>query len=134
VLYVDIDVHHGDGVEEAFYRTDRVMTCSFHKYGKYFPGTGDLTVCIYYICYISFLPEQDIGAGRGEFYALNFPLHDGIDDDAYERLFVTVMEKVMQSYRPSAIVLQCGADSLTGDRLGCFNLTLKGILYIYLPI
>ncbi len=45
VLYVDIDIHHGDGVEEAFYTTDRVMTCSFHKYGEYFPGTGDLRVC-----------------------------------------------------------------------------------------
>ncbi len=44
VLYVDIDVHHGDGVEEAFYTTDRVMTCSFHKYGEYFPGTGELRV------------------------------------------------------------------------------------------
>lgn len=44
VLYVDIDVHHGDGVEEAFYTTDRVMTCSFHKYGEFFPGTGDIKV------------------------------------------------------------------------------------------
>lgn len=44
VLYIDIDVHHGDGVEEAFYTTDRVMTCSFHKYGEYFPGTGELRV------------------------------------------------------------------------------------------
>lgn len=46
VLYVDIDVHHGDGVEEAFYTTDRVMTVSFHKYGEFFPGTGELRVCI----------------------------------------------------------------------------------------
>lgn len=46
VLYVDIDIHHGDGVEEAFYTTDRVMTCSFHKYGEYFPGTGDLRVSV----------------------------------------------------------------------------------------
>lgn len=45
VLYIDIDIHHGDGVEEAFYTTDRVMTVSFHKYGEYFPGTGDLRVC-----------------------------------------------------------------------------------------
>ena len=45
VLYVDIDVHHGDGVEEAFYTTDRVMTVSFHKYGEFFPGTGELRVC-----------------------------------------------------------------------------------------
>lgn len=44
VLYIDIDIHHGDGVEEAFYTTDRVMTVSFHKYGEYFPGTGDLKV------------------------------------------------------------------------------------------
>ena len=42
VLYVDIDIHHGDGVEEAFYLTDRVMTVSFHKYGDFFPGTGDM--------------------------------------------------------------------------------------------
>ena len=41
VLYVDIDIHHGDGVEEAFYCTDRVMTVSFHKYGDFFPGTGE---------------------------------------------------------------------------------------------
>jgi acetoin utilization deacetylase AcuC-like enzyme len=44
VLYIDIDIHHGDGVEEAFYTTDRVMTVSFHKYGEYFPGTGDVKV------------------------------------------------------------------------------------------
>jgi acetoin utilization deacetylase AcuC-like enzyme len=43
-LYIDIDIHHGDGVEEAFYTTDRVMTVSLHKYGEYFPGTGDLRV------------------------------------------------------------------------------------------
>lgn len=54
VLYIDIDIHHGDGVEEAFYTTDRVMTVSFHKYGEYFPGTGDLRVCLlsFYFCKI----------------------------------------------------------------------------------
>jgi histone deacetylase 1/2 len=45
VLYVDIDIHHGDGVEEAFYTTNRVMTVSFHKYGDFFPGTGALGAC-----------------------------------------------------------------------------------------
>jgi histone deacetylase 1/2 len=111
VLYIDIDVHHGDGVEEAFYTTDRVMTVSFHKYGEYFPGTGDL---------------RDIGAGKGKYYSVNFPLRDGIDDEVYETIFQPVMTKVMEMYKPGAVVLQCGADSLTGDRLGCFNLTLKG--------
>jgi len=111
VLYIDIDIHHGDGVEEAFYTTDRVMTVSFHKYGEYFPGTGDL---------------RDIGAGKGKYYAVNFPMRDGIDDESYQNTFVPIVSKVMESYQPSAIVLQCGADSLSGDRLGCFNLTLKG--------
>lgn len=45
VLYIDVDVHHGDGVEEAFYTTDRVMTASFHRFGEFFPGTGDVRVC-----------------------------------------------------------------------------------------
>ncbi|CAF93492.1 unnamed protein product [Tetraodon nigroviridis] len=111
VLYIDIDIHHGDGVEEAFYTTDRVMTVSFHKYGEYFPGTGDL---------------RDIGAGKGKYYAVNFPLRDGIDDESYEHIFKPVMAKVMEMYQPSAVVLQCGADSLSGDRLGCFNLTIRG--------
>lgn len=53
MLYVDIDIHHGDGVEEAFYTTDRVMTVSFHKYGEYFPGTGDLRVCPLFCFHIS---------------------------------------------------------------------------------
>ncbi|XP_065179815.1 histone deacetylase 1-like [Sycon ciliatum] len=111
VLYIDIDIHHGDGVEEAFYTTDRVMTVSFHKYGEYFPGTGDI---------------KDVGAGKGKYYAVNFPLRDGIDDDSYQSIFRPVIAKVMEMYRPNAVVLQCGADSLSGDRLGCFNLSLKG--------
>ncbi|KAK4231080.1 histone deacetylase [Podospora fimiseda] len=111
VLYIDIDVHHGDGVEEAFYTTDRVMTVSFHKYGEYFPGTGEL---------------RDIGIGQGKNYAVNFPLRDGIDDKAYETIFEPVITNVMQYYQPEAVVLQCGGDSLSGDRLGCFNLSMRG--------
>ncbi|KAK4451352.1 hypothetical protein QBC34DRAFT_295502 [Podospora aff. communis PSN243] len=111
VLYIDIDVHHGDGVEEAFYTTDRVMTVSFHKYGEYFPGTGEL---------------RDIGIGTGKNYAVNFPLRDGIDDQAYETIFEPVISAVMTYYQPEAVVLQCGGDSLSGDRLGCFNLSMRG--------
>jgi histone deacetylase 1/2 len=66
-----------------------------------------------------------VRSGRG--YSVNFPLNDGIDDTSYEQLvFRPVIGKIMEVYRPGAVVLQCGADSLTGDRLGCFNLTLKG--------
>ncbi|KAJ2920354.1 hypothetical protein MD484_g99, partial [Candolleomyces efflorescens] len=111
VLYIDIDVHHGDGVEEAFYTTDRVMTVSFHKYGEYFPGTGEL---------------RDVGIMKGKYYALNFPLRDGISDENYKSVFEPVIRSVMETYNPSAIVLQCGTDSLSGDKLGCLNLSMRG--------
>eukprot|EP00741_Cyanophora_paradoxa_P005794 tig00000113_g5615.t1 len=111
VVYIDIDIHHGDGVEEAFYCTDRVMTVSFHKFGEYFPGTGDI---------------KDVGAEVGRNCAINFPLKDGIDDQSYETIFKPIMTKVMENFRPGAVVLQCGADSLAGDRLGSFNLTTRG--------
>lgn len=112
VLYVDIDIHHGDGVQEAFYLTDRVMTLSFHKYGNhFFPGTGDMF---------------ELGVENGRFYSLNVPLRDGIDDPGYANLFKPIMQAVVNHYQPSCIVLQCGADSLGCDRLGCFNLSIKG--------
>lgn len=111
VLYIDTDVHHGDGVEEAFYTNDRVMTCSFHKFGEFFPGTGNLT---------------DIGIGKGKYHAINIPLRDGIDDASYKSIFEPIITKIMEWYQPSAIVLQCGGDSLSGDRLGPFNLSMRG--------
>ncbi|PPJ60965.1 hypothetical protein CBER1_11246 [Cercospora berteroae] len=111
VLYIDIDVHHGDGVEEAFYTTDRVMCVSLHKYGEFFPGTGDL---------------RDIGIGQGKHHSVNVPLRDGIDDASYKDVFESVTTWAVEFFQPGAIVLQCGADSLSGDRLGAFNLSLAG--------
>ncbi|KAJ8324605.1 histone deacetylase [Batrachochytrium dendrobatidis] len=112
VVYIDIDVHHGDGVQEAFYHSNRVMTVSFHRYdGQFFPGTGALS---------------ETGARKGKNYAINIPLHQSIDDASYAYIFTQIMSNVMQTFRPTAIVLQCGADSLASDRLGCFNLSIKG--------
>lgn len=111
VLYIDIDIHHGDGVEEAFYTTDRVMTASFHKYGEYFPGTGAI---------------EDVGCEDGKNYSVNFPLNDGIDDQSYFDIFKPVMDEINNRFRPSAVLIQCGADSISGDRLGCFNLSVRG--------
>lgn len=117
VLYIDIDVHHGDGVEEAFYSTDRVMTVSFHKYdpANFFPGTGPLD---------STGPESEDNLGAH--HTVNVPLNDGIDDECYTTLFKTVIQMCIDNFSPSAIVLQCGADSLAGDRLGPFNLQVQG--------
>ena len=69
---------------------------------------------------------QDVGSGRGKYYSLNVPLKDGLDDASFQRLFKPIMTRVMEVYNPGAVVLQCGADSLSHDRLGCFNLSLDG--------
>ncbi|KAF2013885.1 histone deacetylase [Aaosphaeria arxii CBS 175.79] len=120
VLYIDIDVHHGDGVEYAFESTDRVFTLSYHKFGidrtgyPFFPGTGNIN---------EMGPIDPANKGKG--HTLNIPIDDGIDDDQYKWLFKTVTGAVVEKYRPNAIVLQAGADSLGGDRLGRFNLNIK---------
>lgn len=75
VLYIDIDAHHGDGVEEAFYLSDRVMTLSYHRYGDFFPGTGSIT---------------DFGEGEGKYYSMNVPMKKGIDDETYTYIFNNV--------------------------------------------
>ena len=111
VMYIDIDVHHGDGVEEAFYLTNRCMTLSFHRFGDFFPGTGSIT---------------DIGEDEGMHYAMNVPLKKGIDDENYIRTFKIISREVIERYRPNAIVMQCGADSISYDKLGDFCLTVKG--------
>ena len=116
VLYIDIDVHHGDGVEQAFWSTDRVMTLSFHKYDpeNFFPGTGGMLDT-----------GPDSLDNPGAHYSLNVPLDDGITDEQYTDLFQDIVKNVMEKYRPEAVVLQCGADSLGGDRLGRFNLNIR---------
>ena len=71
VLYIDIDIHHGDGVQEAFYLTDRVMTVSLHRYGNFFPGTGHM---------------YEIGSEGGRYYSVNVPFKEGMDDMSYEQV------------------------------------------------
>ena len=85
VLYVDIDIHHGDGVEEAFLETDRVMTVSFHKYGDFFPGTGAL---------------DDVGHSSGKYYSVNVPLQEGMDDESYRFVYEPIMQKARCSSQP----------------------------------
>ncbi|XP_016118837.1 histone deacetylase 3 [Sinocyclocheilus grahami] len=98
VLYIDIDIHHGDGVQEAFYLTDRVMTVSFHKYGNYFfPGTGDM---------------YEVGAESGRYYCLNVPLRDGIDDQnaTNVRVFTSLFSR--RTYETSLLVEESISDEL----------------------
>ncbi|KAM0845384.1 hypothetical protein ACQ4PT_056419 [Festuca glaucescens] len=96
VLYIDIGTHHGDGVEESFFSTDRVMTVVFHRRGDHFPCSGDLT---------------EGGRGEGQ-YALNVPLVDDMDDGDFIHIFECVIKKAIEVHNPDLVLLQCGPHSL----------------------
>lgn len=109
VLYLDVDVHHGDGVAEAFYDRSDVMTMSLHETPKVlFPGTGF---------------EDQIGTGEGKGYCVNVPLPVGTYDQAYMKAFEAIALPLIGAYKPDVIVLQLGADALAGDPLAHLRLT-----------
>jgi acetoin utilization protein AcuC len=109
VLYLDLDVHHGDGVQAAFYTRRDVLTMSFHQTGRtLFPGTGF---------------EDEIGAGDGLGYCVNVPLPPGTYDEAYLGAFGAVGMPIIRAYGPDAIVLEMGMDCLAGDPLAQLMLT-----------
>jgi acetoin utilization protein AcuC len=109
VLYVDVDVHHGDGVAYAFYGRCDVMTISFHEDPRIlFPGTGF---------------EDEIGTGKGKGYCVNVPLPVGTYDQAYMKAFEEIAIPLMAAYKPDVIVFELGADALAGDPLAHLYLT-----------
>jgi acetoin utilization protein AcuC len=109
VLYLDLDVHNGDGVAFAFRNRSDVMTISLHENPHIlFPGTGF---------------ENDIGEGPGKGYCVNIPLPVGTYDQAYFTAFKQVALPLMKSFQPDVIVMELGADALAGDPLAHLELT-----------
>jgi acetoin utilization protein AcuC len=112
VVYLDVDVHHGDGVQAAFYDTDKVLTISIHQHGHtLFPGTG-------------FPDEMGEGPGRG--YAVNIPLAPDTDDDLYLSVFMDLVPPLVRGYSPDVLVTQLGVDTLATDPLATMSLTVNG--------
>nr|XP_027197933.1 histone deacetylase 8-like isoform X1 [Dermatophagoides pteronyssinus] len=115
ILYIDLDLHHGNGVEHAFAHTDKVFCLSFHKYEfGFFPDTGNI---------------DDIGSFRGKYHSINMTLRNGINDDQYIEIFDKIINKLIPKYKPQVIICQCGADGLSGDRMKSFNLTSRSYLH-----
>jgi len=103
VLYIDIDAHHGDGVQQIFYDDPEVLTLSIHESGTYlFPGTGFV---------------DELGAGDGYGYSVNVPLDVHTEDDSFVSAFRAVVPAVAEAFRPDVIVLQCGCDAHVLDPL-----------------
>ncbi|MFA7402355.1 MAG: acetoin utilization protein AcuC [Pelobacteraceae bacterium] len=120
VLYLDIDAHHGDGVQEAFYDTDQVLTISLHESGIYFyPGTGF---------------EDEIGTGRGRGYSANVPLLAHTDDAIYLKAFNEVAYPLIVAFNPDIIVAQIGADTFRTDPLTNLEITTHGYCEILTKI
>ena len=111
VAYVDIDAHHGDGVQNAFYDTDTVLTVSIHESGQFlFPGTGF---------------ADEIGSGKGKGYAVNVPLFPYTGDDAYLWAFREVVVPLVQAFRPDVLVTQLGIDTHFKDPITHLRLTSR---------
>jgi acetoin utilization protein AcuC len=110
IAYVDVDVHHGDGVQAAFYHDPRVLTISLHEHpATLFPGTG---------------LASEIGAGDGRGYAVNVALPAGTGDAGWLRAFDAVVPPLLRSFQPEILVSQHGCDSHRLDPLAHLELTI----------
>jgi acetoin utilization protein AcuC len=112
VVYIDIDAHHGDGVQRAFYETNQVLTISLHETGyTLFPGTGF---------------EHEIGEGEGEGYSVNLPFPPDTYDDVYVWAFEEVVPELVDAFQPDVVVTQLGVDTFFDDPLTNLRLSIFG--------
>ena len=112
VAYVDIDCHHGDGVQLAYYDTDAVLTISVHESGTFlFPGTGHV---------------QETGAGRGRGYSVNLPLYPYTRPDLYLWAFREVVPPLLARFGPDVLVTQLGIDSHFKDPITHLAQSVQG--------
>ena len=113
IAYVDLDVHHGDGVQAAFYEDPRVLTVSVHQTPlTLFPGTG--------------FPEETGDADKALGSAVNLALPNGTDDSGWLRAFHAVVPSVLRAFQPEILVTQCGCDAHHEDPLADLGLTIDG--------
>jgi len=116
VAYIDIDAHHGDGVQEAFYATDKVLTISLHETGRVlFPGGGF---------------EEELGTGEGKGYSVNVPMPPSSDDELFVYAFDEIVPPLIKKFRPDIVVSQLGVDSFYSDPLTHLSYTNNGFCEI----
>ncbi|MHA1110279.1 MAG: acetoin utilization protein AcuC [Promethearchaeota archaeon] len=117
IMYLDVDCHHGDGVQDTFYNDPDVLTLSIHQDGHtLFPGTG-------------FMEEQGNESGKG--YSINFPVYPGTYDSVYLDMFKLLIPRIMVAFQPDVLVTQLGADTYYGDPLTQMGLSTSGHYKMY---
>jgi acetoin utilization protein AcuC len=116
VVYIDIDVHHGNGVQDAFYDSDRVFTISLHESGKsLYPWSGF---------------EDGIGMRDGRGYNINIPLLRGTDDEVYLYAFESIVPPLVKKFNPDIVCVEIGGDAHREDPLAHLNLTSNGYMKV----
>lgn len=117
VAYLDIDLHHGDGVQSLFYDSDQVLTISLHETGHYlYPGTGHI---------------QELGAGTARGLSVNIPLEPFTESESYLEAFDAVVPRALEWFSPHVLVVQAGADAHFADPLGDLALTTQTFQALY---
>ncbi len=112
VAFVDIDAHHGNGVQDGFYNDPRVLTISLHQVGEnFYPQTGF---------------ENEIGEGDGVGYCINVPLLEKTDDQVYLNAFGAVVPRALKAFAPDIVIAEIGADTMISDPLTSLRLTTNG--------
>nr|WP_246060522.1 MULTISPECIES: acetoin utilization protein AcuC [Nocardioides] len=120
VAYVDVDVHHGDGVERVFWDDPRVLTISLHESGQFlFPGTGG---------------SEALGGPDALGSAVNVPLPPGTTDSGWLRAFHAVVPPLLREFAPDVLVTQHGCDSHRSDPLADLELSIDGQRETYLAL
>jgi len=119
VLILDIDAHHGNGTQEIFYNTDKVLYISLHEDSSGFPGTGFI---------------DEIGEGEGLGYTVNVPLPFRIDDAIYRRAFDEIAAPILNQYKPEFILVSAGFDGHYTDPVGALSLSMKAYAEIFTKI
>ena len=112
VAYIDIDAHHGDGVQEIFYRTNQVLKISIHESGEYlFPWSGF---------------ERELGVGEGKGFSVNIPLLPNSDDEIFWYAFHETVPPLLACFKPDVLVTQLGVDTFHTDPLTTLSITTTG--------
>ena len=114
IMIVDIDAHHGNGIQSAFYDSDKVLYVSMHLFPG-FPGTGNL---------------GEVGRGDGEGFTVNVPLGKGQGDKAFAGIIDHLVWPIASAYRPEMVLVPCGFDLYMYDRLGGMRVTPDGYALI----
>jgi len=119
VLILDIDAHHGNGTQEIFYDTSKVLYVSLHQDPRSFPGTGF---------------TDEIGEGKGLGYTVNVPFPLRIDNQLYHQAFDQIVVPIAQQYRPQFILVSAGFDGHYTDPVGALSLSANGYVEIFSKI